>query len=51
MCIFRVCTCNINTTISAHFVQYPKIDQITFTIFFVFKEMEKLIKLKNTYFQ
>jgi len=46
---FRVCTCNINTTISAHFVQYPKIDQITITIFFVFKEMEKF-QYKNSYF-
>jgi hypothetical protein len=26
---FRVCTCNINTTILTQFVQYPNIDQIT----------------------
>ena len=32
MCIVRVCTCNINTTILAHFVQYYNIDQIKLLI-------------------
>ena len=36
MCIFRDCTCNINTTILTQFVQYPNINQITLLLQLLF---------------
>jgi len=41
MCIFRVSTCNINTTILTQFVQYSNIDQITLHLIKLQKQQTK----------